>query len=156
MHFDFTTYEYIQYLDERKDRVYKLKHKKITKEKFNELEKNARDKQFKKRSKIIKEVNDDNNDEIFQKIIRNKNIIAERDKILDEESKGNNQTSSLIKNPQAKNQNLDTECNNKEIHSEQNSSSHNEHIIMDHNKAKEYLYDDNIRKKNSFWCSSTF
>lgn len=151
MHFDFTTYEYIQYLDERKDRVYKLKHKKITKEKFNELEKKARDKQFKKRSKIIKEVNDDNNDEIFQKIIRNKNIIAERDKILDEESKGNNQTSSLIKNPQAKNQNLDTECNNKEINSEQNSSSHNEHIIMDHNKAKEYLYDDNIRKKNSFW-----
>lgn len=133
-----------------KDRVYNLKHKKITKEKFDELEKKAREKQFKKRSKIIKEVNDDNNDEIYRKIIRKKNII-ERERVIDEESKGSNHTSSLLKNNAGKNLNLETECNNKEINLEQVSSSQNEHIIMDQTKAKEYLYDERNKRKNSFW-----
>ena len=111
MRFDFTTYEYIQYLDERRERLHKLKNKRITKETFDELEKKARDKQFKKRSKIIKEVNIDNQEAIFQKIIRNKNIIAERERVSDEESKANNQTSSLMKNINWKTQNFDAECN---------------------------------------------
>ena len=44
---------------------------------------------------------------------------------------------------------------NKEINSQQ-ISSHNDQIVMDQMKAKQYLYDDKIKKKNSFWCSSTF
>lgn len=39
MRFDFTTFEYIQYLDDRKTRVSKLKNKRITKAQFDELEK---------------------------------------------------------------------------------------------------------------------
>lgn len=95
LRFDFTTFEYIQYLEDRKDRVYKLKNKKITKEKFDELEMKARSKINVKRSKIIKEVNEANEHEILQKILKKKQQFQGNKE--QEESKFNSQTNSMIK-----------------------------------------------------------
>jgi hypothetical protein len=74
MKYDFTTYEYVQYMSDRRDLEFKLKNKKITKEKFKELDAKARDKKFKKRSKIIKEVNEVNEQKILDKLMRKNNI----------------------------------------------------------------------------------
>lgn len=69
-------------MDVRKDRLKRLKEGFITKERFEELDKQARDLKVKKRSKIIKEVNQENEEEIIQKILRRK-----RQMEIDEENK---------------------------------------------------------------------
>jgi len=58
----------------------------ISQEQFDVIEKLARNKEIKKRSKIIKEVNEENNEEIFQKILKKRRL----KQIEDEESKIHN------------------------------------------------------------------
>lgn len=69
----------------------------MTKEKFDELELKARDKKFKKRSKIIKEVNEANEQAILDKILQKNNIKNDTIRCDYEESKMNSQTNSMIK-----------------------------------------------------------
>jgi hypothetical protein len=45
--YDFTTYEYIQYMEGHKERVIRLKNNQITKERYEELELKALNKEFK-------------------------------------------------------------------------------------------------------------
>lgn len=94
--YDFTTYEYILYSEGRKERLKRLKKKYITQEQFETIEKKALNREIKKRSKIIKEVNEENEQKIFQKILKKKRQME----MGDEESKINkihNNSNSKIK-----------------------------------------------------------
>jgi len=172
MKYDFTTFEYIQYKNDRKERLYKLKKKKITKERFMELEEKALSKTTKKRSKIIKEVTEEKEKEIIEKMMRKHKIPHTQDQVDDEESKYNNsatimkQTSdnfnsnknnkkqSIATQYQEKNQ-IDTNLNKRSQNTENNSISH-EDIFDSMNKEKEYVYDSSYKRSNNFCCSSTF
>lgn len=95
--FDFTTYEYIQYQNSRKDRLKRLKKKQISKEKFDELEQKARNKELKKRSKIIKEVTEENEQKILQKFMKKKQQMENKE--MTEESKVPSNSNSMLKVP---------------------------------------------------------
>lgn len=141
--YDFTTYEYIHYKIDRKDRLYRLRHKTMTKERFNELEKKALSKSTKKRSKIIKEVNEDNENKILEKIRLRHNIRQEVEQD-DEESKTNQNSGSNLKN----NQNETKACNNRNQNTDNNSMSQAD--IFDNVQQKEYELDENVKKSNNF------
>ena len=55
----FTTFEYIQYLKDREDRILRLKENIITKEEFDQMEAEAKGHKMLRKSKVIKEVDDD-------------------------------------------------------------------------------------------------
>ena len=55
----FTTFEYIQYLKDREDRILRLKENIITKEEFDQMEAEAKGHKRLRKSKVIKEIDDD-------------------------------------------------------------------------------------------------
>ena len=115
----------------------------MTKERFNELEKKALSKSTKKRSKIIKEVNEDNENKILEKIRLRHNIRQEVEQD-DEESKTNQNSGSNLKN----NQNETKACNNRNQNTDNNSMSQAD--IFDNVQQKEYELDENVKKTNNF------
>lgn len=149
--YDFTTYEYIQYSNDRKERLMKLKKKKMTKERFDELEQKALSKTSKKRSKIIKEVTEDREKRIIEKL-RHKHHIGSsmEEQIFDEESKTNNQSSTQLKNEKPKPASETQQgILNKQM-TEHNSIRESE-MFDNMNTHKEYIIDDSVKRKNNFW-----
>jgi len=134
-------------MDVRKDRLRRLKEGFITKERFEELDRKSRDLKVKKRSKIIKEVNQENEEEIFQKILRRK-----RQMEIDEENKVTNMR-NLTKKP--KDKFVDTQANVRDAGTESPNEEEN-NIMVDLEEEKQLMRSKNYKKKNSFWCSSTF
>lgn len=61
------------------------------------LRNKAREKQFVKRSRIIKEVTEHNQEAILNKILKKNNLKASNEKCAYEESKANSRTNSMIK-----------------------------------------------------------
>lgn len=161
--YDFTTYEYIQYLYDRKDLEYKLKKKKISKDKFKELDMKARNNKFKKRSRIIKEVNEAKEKSIMSKVINKQKELTENMQSELEESKFKSNSKSGIRvclifhfqQFNMKSQNFDTEANGKEIALDHQMVDI-ENNTPDADFTKEYVYDPLHKKRNNFWCSSTF
>ncbi|CAI2373842.1 unnamed protein product [Moneuplotes crassus] len=137
--YSFTTYEYLNYTHERKSRLQRLKQGYITKQKFDELELKAKNKAFKKKSKVLQEVDGP----MAQQTIAAKMMKKQ------EEAKG-----SIAKELHLNSKGKDKMVNETEPQMRDLGTDHPCDNALEENDL--VFGKKTTQKSNNFWCSSVF